>query len=123
MTAAQLTNRKQDKSARIHIFESVCHEKDIEHRLTKINYPWTNGLGGAHEPHHQRGHIKRYNYSAQAQFRVHLQAFLNASNFAKRLKTLKELTPYEEIIIMVAKRTTPVYHLTYFTTGWDQTNK
>ena len=40
--SAQLTHRKQDESARRHLFDRVCHEHDIEHRLTKINPPWTN---------------------------------------------------------------------------------
>ena len=40
---AQFTHRKQDKPASMHLFDCVCHEHDIEHRLTKINHPWTNG--------------------------------------------------------------------------------
>ncbi len=27
-----------------HIFDSVCRKHDIQHRLTKINHPWINGL-------------------------------------------------------------------------------
>ena len=34
---------------------------------------------------------------ASGQLREHLEAFLNAYNFAKRLKTLRGLTPYEHI--------------------------
>lgn len=26
-----------------HIFDRVCDENGIEHRLTKMNHPWTNG--------------------------------------------------------------------------------
>jgi len=39
----QFTNRKKDKTAGLHIFDRVCHENGIEHRLTKIAHPWTNG--------------------------------------------------------------------------------
>ena len=36
--------------------------------------------------------VKRYNYEQQQQLKEHLYNFLNAYNFAKRLKTLKEFT-------------------------------
>ena len=39
----QFTNRKQDKYAFEHIFDRVCRQFNIEHRLTKINHPWTYG--------------------------------------------------------------------------------
>ena len=35
------------------MFDMHCHENGIEHRLTKINHPCTNGPGRAHEPHDQ----------------------------------------------------------------------
>ncbi len=52
----QFTNRKRDRYAVEHIFNRVCQEHGIEHRLT------------------------------------------NAYNFAKRVKTLQGLTPYEYIM-------------------------
>ena len=41
--------------------------------------------------------VKRYHYGTHAQLREHIHAFLMAYNFAKRLKTLKGLTPYEYV--------------------------
>ena len=41
--------------------------------------------------------VKRYHYGSHDQLKTHLGAFLNAYNFAKRLKTLRGLTPYETI--------------------------
>ena len=41
--------------------------------------------------------VRRYHYETHQQLREHLEAFLNAYNFAKRLKTLRGLTPYEHI--------------------------
>lgn len=38
-----------------------------------------------------------YNYDSRNQLRQRLAAFLDAYNFAKRLKTLNGLTPYEAI--------------------------
>jgi hypothetical protein len=41
--------------------------------------------------------VKKYYYETHNHLKEHLQAFLMAYNFAKRLKTLKGLTPYEYI--------------------------
>jgi hypothetical protein len=42
--------------------------------------------------------VKRYHYASHEHLREHLQTFIQAYNFAKRLKTLKGMTPYEFII-------------------------
>jgi Integrase core domain len=39
--------------------------------------------------------VKRYFYETHGQLRAHLRDFVNAYNFARRLKTLRGLTPYE----------------------------
>jgi hypothetical protein len=39
--------------------------------------------------------VKRYFYETQNELRAHLHDFVDAYNFARRLKTLKGLTPYE----------------------------
>ena len=41
--------------------------------------------------------VKRYYYQSHDHLKRHLHTFLMAYNFAKRLKTLKGLTPYEYI--------------------------
>ena len=41
--------------------------------------------------------VKRYHYDSHDQLKAHLAAFLDAYNFAKRLKTLRGLTLYEAI--------------------------
>ena len=41
--------------------------------------------------------FKRYHYQTHEQFKEDLQLFLATDNFARRLKTLKGLTPYEYI--------------------------
>jgi hypothetical protein len=42
-------------------------------------------------------HEPKYYYQTHQHLKEHLQAFLMAYNFAKRLKTLSGLTPYEYI--------------------------
>jgi len=41
--------------------------------------------------------VKRYHYGSHEQLKEHLHAFMMAYNFARRLKTLKGITPYEYI--------------------------
>ena len=41
--------------------------------------------------------FKRYHYDTQEQLKSHLANFVDAYNSARRLKTLKGLTPYEFI--------------------------
>jgi hypothetical protein len=41
--------------------------------------------------------VKRFYYETHDQLRGHLGDFINACNFARRLKTLNGLTPYEYI--------------------------
>jgi hypothetical protein len=59
--------------------------------------------------------VKRYHYESHDQLREHLQSFIMAYNFAKRLKTLKGLTPYEYICNIWTKepkrfRLNPIHH-------------
>ena len=89
----QFTNRKKDKYAFQHIFDRVCAEHGIEHRLTKVNHPWTNGQVERMNRTIKEATVKRYHYSSHQQLKEHLFNFVNAYNFAKRLKTLKGLTP------------------------------
>jgi hypothetical protein len=41
--------------------------------------------------------VKRFYYETHDHLRRHLADFVTAYNFAKRLKTLKNLTPYEYV--------------------------
>jgi transposase-like protein len=82
---------------RLHMFDRICREHGIEHRLTKPNHPWTNGQVERMNRTLKEATVRRYHYETHWQLREHLEAFLNAYNFAKRLKTLRGLTPYEHI--------------------------
>jgi transposase InsO family protein len=82
---------------RAHSFELACAENDIDHRLTKPNHPWTNGQVERMNRTIKEATVRSYHYDDHAQLREHLLAFLNAYNFAKRLKTLGGLTSYQFI--------------------------
>jgi transposase InsO family protein len=80
-----------------HMFDIRCRENSIEHRLTKPNHPWTNGQVERMNRTLKEATVRRYHYETHDQLREHLDTFLAAYNFAKRLKTLRGLTPYELI--------------------------
>jgi transposase InsO family protein len=81
-----------------HPFDRVCQQNNIEHRLTKPNHPWTNGQVERINRTIKEATVNRYYYRNYKQLSEHLDTFILAYNFAKRLKTLHGLTPYEFII-------------------------
>ena len=96
---AELPKNRSGATARyrMHMFDRVCREHGIEHRLTKPNHPWTNGQVERMNRTLKEATVRRYYYDTHDQLRSHLAAFVNAYNYAKRLKSLKGLTPFEHI--------------------------
>ncbi len=86
-----------------HAFEVACARNDIDHRLTKPRHPWTNGQVERMNRTIKDATVKRFHYEAHDELRAHLGDFVSAYNFAKRLKTLMGLTPYEYICKMWTK--------------------
>jgi transposase InsO family protein len=82
---------------RAHAFELACAQNDVDHRLTKPRHPWTNGQVERMNRTIKDATVRRYHYESHDQLRQHLSDFVQAYNFARRLKTLKGLTPYEFI--------------------------
>ena len=80
-----------------HPFDRTCRTHGIEHRLTKPNHPWTNGQVERMNRTVKEATVQRYHYDSHHQLRQHLNDFVAAYNFGRRLKTLKGLTPYEFI--------------------------
>ena len=80
-----------------HMFDMRCRENGIEHRLTKVKHPWTNGQVERMNRTIKEATVNRYHYESHQQLEAHLPDFISAYNFGRRLKTLKGLTPYEYI--------------------------
>lgn len=100
-----------------HMFDLCCREHDIEHRATQVNHPWTNGQVERMNGTIKEATVKRYHYGSHEELKVHMQAFLMVYNFAKRLKALKGLTPYE-CLQKYAHKTPPSLSSIRTTTLW-----
>ena len=95
MASELMALKEAGQMFRAHAFEWACAENGIEHRLTKPNHPWTNGQVERMNRTLKEATVRRYHYQSHDQLREHLDGFLMAYNHAKRLKTLKGLTPHE----------------------------
>jgi transposase InsO family protein len=80
-----------------HPFDRICLRHGIGHRLTQPNHPWTNGQVERMNRTIKEATVKRFFYDTHEQLKAHLSDFIAAYNFARRLKTLRGLTPYEAI--------------------------
>ena len=83
--------------SRLSRFDMICNANEIEHRLTKPNHPWTNGQVERMNRTIKEATVKRYHYDDHEQLRRHLDLFVDTYNHARRLKTLKGLTPAQFI--------------------------
>ena len=86
-----------------HIFDRVCREHGIEHRLAKPYHPWTNGQAERMNRTVKEATIKAFHYADLEAFKVHVLAFVRAYNFAKHLKALRWRTPFQAVLDAWAK--------------------
>ena len=93
---APLPKNRNGMTARYmgHPFGNLCRDHEIEHRLTKPKHPWTNGQVERMNRTIKDATVKRVHHDDHDQLRRHLSDFVDAYNFARRLKTLRGLTPY-----------------------------
>lgn len=105
----QFRNLPHHTQAGRHPVGQFCDEQGIEQRFTKPAHPWTNGQVERMNRTVKEATIKRFHYETSAQLNAHLQTFLVAYNYAKRLKRLKGLTPYEFICTEWRKNPT-IFH-------------
>ena len=94
---APLPKNRNGPTARYmgHPVGNLCRANNIEHHLTKPNHPWTNGQVERMNRTIKDATVRRFHYDDHEQLRRHLGDFVDAYNFARRLKTLRGLTPYE----------------------------
>jgi len=92
-----------------HIFDLCCRKHNIEHRTTKVNHPWTNGQVERMNRTIKEATVKRYHYGSHDALKAHIQTFLMAYNFAKRLKNLSAKYGRKTQISLLSTRTTTLW--------------
>ncbi len=80
-----------------HIFDRVCAENGITHKLTRPYHPWTNGQAERTGRTVKDATIKTFHYPSLESLKAHVIAFVSAYNFAKHLKALRWKTPFEAV--------------------------
>jgi transposase InsO family protein len=80
-----------------HVFDRVCDEHGIEHKLTKPYHPWTNGQAERMNRTVKEATIKAFHYPGLEALKAHVLAFVTAYNFGKHLKSLRWRTPFQAI--------------------------
>jgi transposase InsO family protein len=60
------------------MFDMRCRVNGIEHRLTKVKHPWTNGQVERMNRTIKEATVKRYHYDSHQQLETHLQDFIAA---------------------------------------------
>ena len=80
-----------------HIFDRVCREHGIAHKLTKPYHPWTNGQAERMNRTVKEATAKAFHYPDLDALRAHVLAFVAAYNFAKHLKALRWRTPFRAV--------------------------
>ena len=80
-----------------HIFDRVCKQHGIQHKLTKPYHPWTNGQAERMNRTVKDATVKAFHYPDPESLKAHVLAFVSAYNFAKHLKALRWKTPFEAI--------------------------
>jgi transposase InsO family protein len=105
MAFADLPRYRDGPTARWmgHIFDRVCREHGIEHRLTKPYHPWTNGQAERMNRTVKDATIKAFRYPGLEALKAHVLAFVTAYNSAKHLKALRWRTPFLAICDAWAK--------------------
>ena len=79
-------------------FTLECQKLGIEHRTTKPKHPWTNGQVEVFNRFIKDNTVNKYKYISKEQLVTHLDNLLIAYNFAKRLVSLKYITPYQKML-------------------------
>ncbi|UHC16223.1 IS481 family transposase [Methylobacterium currus] len=100
MAFADLPKNRTGPSRRFlgpHIFDRVCIEHGIEHRLTKPYHPWTNGQAERMNRAIKDATVKVFHFDDLQSLKAHVLAFVTAFNVAKHLKALRWKTPFQTI--------------------------
>lgn len=95
-TQKHFKNRYGTQVKKTHAFESLCNEKEIEHRTTRPYTPKTNGLVERMNGLIQEQTVKRYRYASVQLMLDSLDQWMVFYNFHRKHRQIGRKTPYEK---------------------------
>jgi transposase InsO family protein len=84
------------KTNKVHLFDAVCAEFGIKHKLTKPCHPWTNGMVERHNRCIKTNTLYSKRYTSLDDMKYDLYSFRNSYNFTPR-RLLKGLSPIQAL--------------------------
>jgi transposase InsO family protein len=91
----EFTNRfYRKKLSEPHPFDQACSQAEIQHRLTQIRHPWTNGLAERTGKTIKDQTVYRLHFNTPAQLRSVLYGFRQYFNLDRPYKAIGFKTPY-----------------------------
>lgn len=89
---------KQRPKDRLHPFDKVCKEHNIEHRRIKYKHPWTNGMIERFNRTIKEGVLKKITFNSIIHMKRETLEFINRYNYTKRLRSLNYKTPAQFLL-------------------------
>jgi len=84
---------KNKQTKKLHLFDEVCNEHKIKHKLTKFKHPWTNGQVERFNKQMKDKTTKVCKYSSQKELKEGIQNWVSWYNEHCQLKSIKRKTP------------------------------
>jgi transposase InsO family protein len=93
---SEFTNRfYRRKTLDPHAFDSACSQAGIQHKLTQVCHPWTNGLAERTGKTIKDQTVHRLQFNTPAQMRSVLYGFRQYFNLDRPYKAIGFKTPYQ----------------------------
>lgn len=93
-----LPEPKKPKDGKVHPFDRVCQDNDIEHRTTLVKHSWTNGMVEAMNKKIKANTVRKFHYENLDSLKKHLYEYSLSYNFNLKLRAIGRKTPFQAII-------------------------
>ena len=91
---------KNKRTSKIHPFDKICLENKINHRTTKFNHPWTNGMAERFNRKVKDNVLKKFLFADVFEMEQRTLEYVDRYNHHIRLKSLDYKTPKDYLFEM-----------------------